>query len=47
MAAWMTGLSYGFVALLNAINLIQGERTFNMVRLRAAPAMLIGWVILA
>src|SRR4051794_11301548 len=27
VAAWLTGLGYGFVALLNAINLIQGERT--------------------
>jgi hypothetical protein len=46
VAAWMTGLGYGFVALLNAINLIQGERTLNMVRLGAALVMLIGSVIL-
>ena len=46
VAAWMTGLGYGFVALLNAVNLIQGERTLNMVRLGAALVMLIGSVIL-
>ena len=46
VAAWLVGLGYGFVALLNAINLIQGERTLNMVRLGAAMLMLIGSVIL-
>ena len=46
VAAWLVGLGYGFVALLNAINLIQGERTLNTVRLGAALVMLIGSVIL-
>ena len=46
VAAWLTGLGYGFVALLNAVNLIQGERSLNMVRLGAALVMLIGSVIL-
>ena len=46
VAAWMTGLGYGVVALLNAVNLIQGERTLNMVRLGVAVVMLIGSAIL-
>jgi hypothetical protein len=46
VAAWLVSLGYGFVALLNAINLIQGERTLNTVRLGAALLMLIGSVIL-
>jgi Co/Zn/Cd efflux system component len=46
VATWLVGLGYGFVAMLNAINLIQGERTLNMVRLGAALVMLIGSVIL-
>ena len=46
VAALLTGLGYGGVALLNAVNLIQGERTLNMVRLGAALVMLIGSVIL-
>ena len=46
VAAWLTGLGYGFVALLNAVNLIQGERSLNMVRLGAALVMLIGSVVL-
>jgi len=46
VGAWMAGLGYGFVALLNAINLIQGERSLNTVRLGAALVMLIGTVIL-
>ena len=46
VAASLVGLGYGFVALLNAVNLIQGERTLNMVRLGAAMLMLTGSVIL-
>ena len=46
VAAWLVGLGYGFVALLSAINLIQGERTLNTVRLGAALVMLVGSVIL-
>jgi hypothetical protein len=46
VAAWLIGLGYGVVVLLNAVNLIQGERTLNMVRLGAALVALIGLVIL-
>ena len=46
VAAWMTGLGYGVVALLNVVDLIQGERAMVMVRLGAALVMLIGSAIL-
>ena len=46
VAALLTGLGYGVVALLNAVNLIQGERSLVPVRLGAALVMLIGSVIL-
>jgi len=42
----MVGLGYGFVGLLNAVNIIQGERSLNTVRLGAALVILIGSVIL-
>ena len=45
-AAWMTGLGYGLVALLNVVNLLVGGRSLNNVRLGFALVMLIGSVIL-
>ena len=46
VAAWLVGLGYGLVALLNVVNLLVGGRSLNNVRLGFALVMLIGSVIL-
>lgn len=46
VAALLTGLGYGAVALLNVVNLLMGGRSLNNVRLGFALVMLIGSVIL-
>ena len=44
--AWSVGIGYGVVALTSAVSLVQGERSLVMVRIGAAPVILIGSVIL-
>ena len=46
VAAWLVGVGYGLVALLNIVNLLVGGRSLNNVRLGFALVMLIGSVIL-
>ena len=46
VAAWLVGIGYGAMALLNVINLVMGERSLVMVRLGFALVMLLGSIIL-
>ena len=46
VAAWLVGIGYGAMALLNVVNLVEGARSLVMVRLGFALVMLIGAVIL-
>jgi hypothetical protein len=46
VAAWLTGIGYGVIALVNVFSMIQGERSLVTVRLAGASALLIGSAML-
>ena len=46
VGAWLAGIGYAVMALINAYNLVQGERSLGTIRIGAAGVLLVGSVIL-